>query len=112
MSNLTFRTSNGTTYVFEPHPYYTNWNPVGGVYMFGRQSSGHPGGWEIFYVGQTDNFQRRFSNHERWAEAVRRGATHILATVVPTQAARDILERELIQAIQPPMNDQHKSRPW
>ncbi len=108
MSNITFRTSTGASYVFAPYSPNINWPSVGGVYMFSRPTAGRPGVWDVFYIGQTDNFQRRFSNHERWAEAVRSGVTHILAAAVNTQAARDQLERELIFTVKPPMNDQHK----
>lgn len=112
MNDFIFRTSNGTTYVFKPYSPQGQWNSVGGVYMFGRPALGRLGNWEIFYVGMTDDFQRRFSNHERWAEAVKRGTTHVLATIEKNQAARETLERELIQYLRPPMNEQHNGNRW
>lgn len=65
--------------------------------------------WNGYYIGQAVNLKTRLASHDRWNEAVRLGATHIHAVLVPKQADRDNLERELIQYFQPPLNAQLKS---
>ena len=61
------------------------------------------------YVGKTDDFAKRPATHERLDEAVRLGATHIHARVVPLQADRDRIEKTLILSLQPPLNTQHRN---
>jgi hypothetical protein len=67
-------------------------------------------GWYIRYVGQCSDASDRFTNHERWNEAVRdHGVTHVLTHIsAPNQTVRETEERDLIQAFDPPMNVQHR----
>lgn len=80
----------------------TAWNDVGGVYIFVRPNNGK---WQALYVGQTDSFSRRLSNHEKWAAAARMGATHVHA-VSANEADRLAIEADLIGKFQPPLNTQ------
>lgn len=80
----------------------TNWNDKAGIYIFASITPQNQ--WKALYIGQADSFKSRLANHERWAEAQRLGAAHVHAIVVPLQANRDSLERQLIQAFQPPLN--------
>ncbi|GAA5168523.1 GIY-YIG nuclease family protein [Viridibacterium curvum] len=102
MTSLTC-TWNGLTF----HAYLPDvqWADVAGIYIFAKQG---PNGWQPSYVGQTISFKDRLNNHERWPEAARMGATHILVLVVPLQADRDRIEEQLIQACSPPLNTQLK----
>ena len=84
----------------------TTWNDVGGVYIFAGLTQG--GRWNAYYIGICESFSDRCPNHERWAEAVRLGATHVHALVVPLEADRQSIERELIRAWAPPLNIQNK----
>jgi hypothetical protein len=92
-------------------PATVTWNAVSGVYAFaGRDAQGI---WRPLYIGQADTFRTRPmppGNHERWAEAVRLGATHVHALTVPLAAMRDLVERRLIAAYQPPLNIHHRSQ--
>jgi hypothetical protein len=81
-----------------------NWAAVGGLYIFAYLAKD---GWFPLYVGKTENFSNRLPNHERKDEAIKRGATHVLAVRVPQAANRDRLEILLIQHLQPRMNEQH-----
>lgn len=101
MSNtVTWSGSEFTVY----DPSSTTWNAKAGIYIFtGIISTGR---WKAYYIGQTDDFSSRIPGHEKWAPAVRLGASHIHARVVPLQASRDTLESQLIQACQPPLNVQ------
>jgi excinuclease UvrABC nuclease subunit len=80
------------------------WNEVGGVYIFCGSVKNQ---WQPFYIGKTDNFRTRFSSHEVWDKAAKLGATHIHAMTIPTDAARDKVEQELIKTWKPPLNIQH-----
>ncbi|HUI92691.1 MAG TPA: hypothetical protein VLX68_10625 [Chitinivibrionales bacterium] len=84
----------------------TEWNNVAGLYIFAYKTSANI--WYALYIGQTNDFSVRLPNHERLNEAIRRGATHIHARVVSLQKDRDYYEEEMIQYLQPPMNDQLK----
>lgn len=86
-------------------PGTTTWNDVAGIYIFARPFLGQ---WQAIYVGQASSFKDRLGNHERWTEALRRGATHIHALIVPLQASRNNIEQSLIQTYQPPLNQQLK----
>jgi excinuclease UvrABC nuclease subunit len=84
------------------NPLMTTWNDVAGVYVF--TGLDRIGRWIALYIGQADSLRTRLSRHEQWSPAVRLGATHVHAMVVPLQADRDRIERELIQAYRPTLN--------
>jgi excinuclease UvrABC nuclease subunit len=88
------------------NPLMTTWNDVAGVYVF--TGLDRIGRWIALYIGQADSLRSRLSSHEQWGPAVRLGATHVHAMVVPLQADRDRIERELIQAYQPTLNLQSR----
>ncbi|MBN2464883.1 hypothetical protein JXD38_04585 [candidate division WOR-3 bacterium] len=83
----------------------TEWKTVGGLYIFARPAGD---GWDVLYVGRTENFRTRIPSHERWDEARRLGATQVHALVVPLEANRVRLEAALIRQLKPPMNEQPK----
>lgn len=82
------------------------WNPVAGLYVFAHIQGLY---WKPLYIGQTNDFSVRLPSHERLAEAVRRGATHIHAAVVQSQGNRDAWEKSMIAAHQPLLNEQHRN---
>jgi excinuclease UvrABC nuclease subunit len=84
----------------------TTWNEVPGLYIF-TYSDGRF--WQPLYIGQAEDFRKRMTSHERFEEAVQKGATHIHATVVQQAANRDRWEKMLIEAHQPPMNVQYRN---
>ena len=89
---------------FSIHSYEEQWNNASGIYIFAGVDS--QGRWEPLYIGQADSFQDRIPSHEQWEPAVELGATHVHAMVVPLEYSRGLVERELIQAYQPPLNVQ------
>lgn len=102
---------NGQTFNFEVYdPKAVTWNKVSGLYIFTYIAAVKDGinYWEPLYIGQTNDFSSRIPSHERFNEAIRRGATHIHAVVVAQSADRDTLERLLIQHCKPVMNEQLK----
>ncbi len=96
---------NWLTYAFGVYQKNTSWSARAGVYIFcGLNERGL---WRPYYIGQADSFIVRLPNHERWAEAVRLGATHVHAMVVLPAATRDAVEKELIRAYSPTLNTHH-----
>ncbi|MBU8920304.1 MAG: GIY-YIG nuclease family protein [Bacteroidales bacterium] len=95
----------GEGHQFSIHPQDTNWNDIGGVYLFCAQSS--PGNWTALYIGQTESLASRLPNHERWSEAFRFGATHIHVKVVTSESQRLALEESLLRKYKPPLNTQN-----
>ncbi|HWV98792.1 MAG TPA: hypothetical protein VNZ64_03765 [Candidatus Acidoferrum sp.] len=93
-------------YSFEVYLKDGEWNEVPGVYIFCGTNEQNE--WEPYYVGKAKKFSARLPNHEQWAAAVRLGATHVHALVVPLEANRDKIEAELIAAYKPPLNVQLK----
>ena len=88
----------------------TNWNEVAGLYVFVQHqvdTQGNPQ-WYAWYVGQTQSFSDRLPTHERWPEAVRKGANQIHARTEEDGLKREALEKELIEAYEPPLNLEHR----
>ena len=106
MSTCTWPIGNGESLSCTIYDPSTTWNKVAGIYIFAYRSG--PTNWIALYVGQTDDFSSRMPSHDRWDEAVRLGASHIHALVIPLAANRDRLEKMLIQTLQPSMNVQHR----
>jgi excinuclease UvrABC nuclease subunit len=90
--------------VYEPTT--TTWSEKSGIYIFAGINPQSL--WVALYIGQALSFSDRLANHDQWNAAARLGATHVHARVVPLQANRDTIERDLIRAYQPPLNIQLK----
>ncbi len=97
----------GSVYVYEPFRINATWNDIGGNYIFAKQQG--QDSWLLLYAGQCDSFRNRVPPHERWAEASRYGATHVLAHVNQNESLRMLEERDIIRRYQPPMNVQHRA---
>jgi mannose/cellobiose epimerase-like protein (N-acyl-D-glucosamine 2-epimerase family) len=78
------------------------WPDVGGVYIFAGLNPQNQ--WVPAYIGQTGSFRTCIPSHEKWPHAAWRGATHVHARVVEQEAEREEIERNLVDAIQPPLN--------
>jgi hypothetical protein len=81
---------------------------VAGNYAFVKQLAN--GNYTPLYFGVADDLRARLPSHERMAEAVRLGATHVMAHSTPSgEQARLAEERDLIQYWNPPLNVQHRA---
>jgi len=94
------------THEFSVNQHGAEWKDIGGIYIFAGVTPQNQ--WKAYYIGKAASFQSRIPSHERWNEAVRLGATHVHARVVSPEATRVQVEAQLIQAYQPPLNDQLK----
>ena len=83
------------------------WKQAPGNYIFVKQAAGS---WKLLYAGQCDDFSKRMPRHDRWAEAVTLGVTHVFShTGSAEENVRKTEERDIIQAHNPPMNVQHRT---
>jgi excinuclease UvrABC nuclease subunit len=78
---------------------------VGGNYMF---VSATENGVTPIYVGIATDLSDRIPNHERMQDAIRHGATHVLAHTQASVIDRQLEEIDLIEYFQPILNVQHK----
>lgn len=80
---------------------------VGGNYGFVKRLPN--GNFAPLYFGIADSLQARIPNHERWNDAIKAGATHVMSHTTPAgAAAREVEERDLIQFWNPALNTQHR----
>jgi len=110
MNVQTWALGNGQSLEFTVfNPNATKWHAVAGLYIFTYLYTGKDGKlyWHPLYIGQTDDFSSRMPGHERFTEAVRRGATHIHAVGVSYSTYRDAWEKQMIQYHKPIMNEQY-----
>ena len=94
------------SYSFEIHQMEGEWNDIGGVYIFAYLSNPTDRLWSAVYIGQTKSFATRLPSHTEWEEAQLLGATHVHALSVGPAATRKRIEKELIEAFDPPLNEQ------
>jgi len=101
--NTTTQQVNWGGYNFEVCEKSGLWRVSPGLYVFAGFANGY---WIAKYIGKTEDFNARIPRHERWEEAVRLGATHVHARIETNAIQRMLIERDLIQRFQPPLNDQ------
>ena len=69
------------------------------------------GGWRPVYIGIADDLRDRIAGHERWqyrwADAVARGATKIMAHTQSNSAEKITEEKTLIAHYDPHLNTQN-----
>ena len=80
---------------------------TGGIYIFAGFSvfGVRQPNWHAFYVGQTEDFSTRLPGHEKWNEAYSSGATHVHILVNNDLAERLVIETNLIDRLQPNLNE-------
>ncbi len=62
----------------------------------------------LLYIGESFCMGTRLSHHERWREAVKKGANHIAVRHSPRTDLRLDEERDLIKGNNPPLNRVHR----
>jgi hypothetical protein len=81
---------------------------VGGNYVFVKKLPN--GNYVPIYFGVADNLKDRIPNHDRFDDAIRAGATHVMTHTTPAgETARIAEERDLIQQWNPPLNVHHRT---
>lgn len=107
MTTIKWPGQSGKTYEYWIYAPGTAFVSKGGNYGFAKRLAN--GNFVPLYFGQADNLGSRLSSHERWPDAIRLGATHMMAHTTPAgEKARLDEERDLIQRWDPPLNVQHR----
>jgi hypothetical protein len=98
----------GNKYDLQVGDPFTQWAMQGAVYMFVARA--RTGGLSFvpqpLFIGQTGDLTNRLPQHERWTEALLFGANEIHVLHVKNSAVRAYVERDLILAHRPILNDQ------
>jgi hypothetical protein len=101
--NCIWPLGNGRFLAFNVYPPDAPWQSAKGVYIFVRTiDDSH---CQALYIGHTDDFSQ-ILNHEKWSAALRLGATHIHALMVPLKIIRRRFARMLVQTLQTVLNQQ------
>jgi len=97
----------GRWYEFEIARAQRAWEPVGGIYMFVKPHDMPQQDWGgpiTLYIAKTDDFSQSLARHDMWRAAENLGAKEIHLLVVKDVAARDRVERDLLEAQAPILN--------
>jgi hypothetical protein len=78
-----------------------------GNYAFVKQLPN--GNFVPLYFGVADSLRGRIPNHERWNDAIRAGATHVMFHATPSAVSRDLEEVDLIRRWNPILNEHHRT---
>lgn len=97
-----------TDYTFGVYSIHVEPSATNAVYMFCKIQSGQ---YVPLYIGKAENLISRLTSHERAAEAIRLGATHLLVHVPGFGARVHYLEaeRRLIAHYNPVLNVQYRT---
>ena len=107
MTRVSCNGASGTQYTMIVAPIGASLPKVGGVYLLlSREVSV----WRALYVGQSENLDQRvgsnITSRHAWPKFRRFGATHVALVDVSDSNDRLWIERDLIQGLNPPCNDQ------
>lgn len=105
VDTVTLQDASNNKYEFGVYAPDTNWADVGTVYGFLKKNANQS--YHILYIGKASSMSDRQDDHERWKEAVKKGATHIMARVITDEKTRQAVEKALISFYQPEMNTQY-----
>jgi len=97
----------GRWYEFEIARAQRVWEPIGGIYMFVKphdQPAQDWGGPISLFVAKTDDFSVTLMRHDMWRAAESLGAKEIHLLVAKDPAARDRVEKDLLEAQAPILN--------
>ena len=98
----------GRSYQYNEAQISGDWKDVPANYMFAFWNGTH---WHVLYIGQCASARDRLPCHERWEEARKLGATHVLNHVAsPDEEIRKTEERDLIASHTPVLNTHYQPR--
>ncbi|MFA5040981.1 MAG: hypothetical protein WC464_05055 [Bdellovibrionales bacterium] len=105
VDSVTLQDAANNKYEFGVYTPDTDWADIGTVYGFLKKNAGNS--YHILYIGKAASMCNRQDDHERWKEATRKGANHIMACVIKDERTRQAVEKALISFYQPEMNTQY-----
>jgi len=103
MSTVIFRGASGRLHRFSVLRPGAKFPRAAAVYAFVRPVIG-AGAWAPVFLSRTANLAARMARHERWDEARRLGATHILIHQREERDVREFVEADLLATLKPVLN--------
>ncbi len=98
-------------YTFNLYPTGTKFSEIGAVYIVTkREEKDGKGLHTLLYVGKTEDLSTRFDDHHKQDCFDKRDANCIGVHQLATEKGRDSVEQDLIPELNPPCNDQLKSK--
>ena len=95
----------GKKYKFLVYALGTEFKPVGAVYAITKRVPNRAGGSHtVIYIGQTADLSERFDDHHKATCFTRNGANCIGVHQEASEARRLAIEKDLIDAYDPPCN--------
>lgn len=107
MNTFNWQGASGRWYEFEIARAQRAWEPVGGVYMFVKphdQPTLDWGGPISLYLAKSDDLAKTLARHDMWSAAENLGAKEIHLLVVKDPAARERVEKDILEAQRPILN--------
>ncbi|HTB51475.1 MAG TPA: hypothetical protein VK718_01780 [Ferruginibacter sp.] len=80
-----------------------------GIYAFTKRTKLASGGYShhVIYIGLTESFKTRFSNHHKEKEILKEGANAVCLMPVKKATDRETFEKDLIAGLKPCCNEVH-----
>lgn len=103
MGDVIFRGASGRLHRFSLHRPNGKFPARAAVYAFVRPVQG-AAAWAPVFLSRTANLSARMERHERWEEARRLGATHILVHQREERDVREFVEADLLATLKPVLN--------
>jgi hypothetical protein len=101
MAEAIFKGKSGKLHRFTALRPETDFAAAPAVYAFAKPAGR---GWIPVFLSRTANLAQRMAWHERWEEAQRLGATHVLVHQRGARDAREAVEADLLAVLRPVMN--------
>ena len=105
--------ASGRWYEFDVAKAKRAWETTGGIYMFVKPNENPAGEWGgpiCLYLGGAKDFSVTLERHNMWAAADQLGAKEIHLLIIPDEALRAKVERDLLEAQVPYLNRQQLRR--
>ena len=107
ITNVEFQGVSGQKHIFEVYTLGTEtFNDVGGVYIFTKESFNQHGEkkYHPLYIGQTNSFKDRLTNHEKWPCAVQNNVNCLCILAKENIFSRRAIELDLLSKYNTPCN--------
>ena len=107
ITNVEFQGASGRKHIFEVYTLGTEtFNDVGGVYIFTKESLNQHGEkkYHPLYIGQTNSFKDRLTNHEKWPCAVQNNVNCLCILAKENIFSRRAIELDLLSKYNTPCN--------
>ncbi len=107
IGTLTLTGASGNKYQFNVYPFNTEFKAIPVVYYISKrtQKAEGSGSHSKIYIGETNDLSERFDGHHKASCFKRNNANSISIHQEANEAKRLKVERDLIDAYEPPCND-------